>query len=247
MSIETAGDWAGMRQAGRVVRLTLDALEQALQPGVTTAELDAIAAAFIRTQGARSAPASAYAFPGTVLISVNDEIVHGVPGRRRIARGDLVSIDVTLEVGGYIADAARTIAVDGADAEAHRLVACAQAAFDAGLRAARVGNRVNAIGRAVSREVRAHGFRVVRGLCGHGVGRAIHEPPDVPNNYDPRQRDVITEGLVIAIEPMISAGSAGARTAADGWTILTCDGGRAAHYEHTVAVTADGPILLTAA
>ena len=246
MSIGGEADWAGMREAGRVVRLTLDALAAAVRPGVTTGALDRMAAGIVRAHGARSAPADTYGFPGTVLISVNDEVVHGVPGGRRIARGDVVSLDVTLEKDGYIADAAQTIAVEGADDEAHRLVACAEAAFAEGLAAARVGRRVSEIGRAVSRVVRAHGFTVMRGLCGHGVGRAIHEAPEVPNEYDRWQRDVLTEGLVIAIEPMVSAGSSSARTGADGWTISTRDGSRAAHYEHTVVVTSGGPVLLTA-
>lgn len=245
MSIGDSADWAGMRETGRVVRLTLDELARETRPGVTTGALDRIAAALIARHGARSAPADTYGFPGTVLISVNDEIVHGVPGSRRIARGDVVSLDVTLEKDGYIADAARTIAVEGADDAGRRLVACAEAAFAEGLAAARVGRRVSEIGRAISRRVQADGFSVVRGLCGHGVGRAIHEEPQVPNEYDPWQRDVLTDGLVIAIEPMISAGARAARTDADGWTIRTRDGSRAAHYEHTVAVTADGPVVLT--
>lgn len=245
MSIGSEADWAGLRRVGEVVRLTLDALAAEVRPGVTTGALDRMAAAIVRAHGARSAPADTYGFPGTVLISISDEVVHGVPGGRRIARGDVVSIDVTLEKDGYIADAARTIAVDGADDEARRLVACAEAAFADGLAAARVGRRVNEIGRAVSRAVRARGFKVMRGLCGHGVGRAIHEAPEVPNEYDPWQRDVLTEGLVIAIEPMVSAGSSSARTDADGWTIRTRDGSRAAHYEHTVVVTRDGPVVLT--
>jgi methionyl aminopeptidase len=245
MSIGGEADWAGMRRAGAIVRLTLDALARELRPGVTTGALDRLAAGIVQEHGARSAPADTYGFPGTVLISVNDEVVHGVPGGRRIARGDVVSIDVTLEKDGYIADAARTIAVEGADDEARRLVACAEEAFAEGLAVARVGNRVNEIGRAVSRAVRARGFTVVRGLCGHGVGRAIHEEPQVPNEYDRRQRDVLTEGLVIAIEPMVSAGSGAPRTGADGWTIRTRDGSRAAHYEHTVVVTSQGPVVLT--
>src|SRR5687768_11264892 len=153
MSIDSEADWTGMRGAGLAVKLTLDALAREVRPGITTGELDRIAADTLRILGARSAPADTYGFPGTVLISVNDEIVHGVPGGRRIARGDIVSLDVTLEKDGYIADAARTLAVEGADDEACRLIACAEAAFAEGLAAARVGHRVNEIGRAVSRAV----------------------------------------------------------------------------------------------
>ena len=200
----------------------------------------------VRRHGARSAPALVYGFPGTVLISINEEIVHGIPGRRRIAPGDLVKIDVTLEKDGYIADAARTVVAGMAAPEAQRLADAAQAAFEAGLAITRVGTRVNEIGRAVSRETRRRGFAVVRGLT-HGVGRTIHEEPSVPNDYDPFQRDVLTEGLVLTIEPMIAAGSATPVQSDDGWTIRTSDGSLSAHYEHTLVVTRDGPVLLTAA
>lgn len=247
MSITSAADWAGLRAAGRVTRLALDALEQALRPGITTAELDAVAAGVFAAHGARSAPALVYGFPGTVLLSVNDEIVHGVPGPRRLRRGDLVKLDVTVEKDGYVADAARTVVVGPANGVARQLIACAERALAAGLAAARAGVRVNEIGRAVQREVAAHGFAVVKGLSGHGVGRTIHEWPDVANEYDARQTDVLTEGLVIAIEPMISAGSPAIVTAADGWTIRTRDRSLAAHREETLVITRGAPVLLTAA
>jgi methionyl aminopeptidase len=186
-----------------------------------------------------------YGFPGTVLISVNDEIVHGIPGKRRLADGDVVSLDVTLEKHGYVADAARTVIVGAGSAEARRLVRCAEEAFQAGLAMARAGNRVNQIGRAVEREVRRHGFTVVEGLSGHGVGRTIHEEPDVPNWYDASQPDVLTEGLVLTIEPMISAGTAKVVKSNDGWTLRTKDGSLASHYEHTLVITNGEPIVLT--
>lgn len=236
-----------MREVGRVTRLVLDVLEQHVRAGITTGELDRIAAGLLRRHGARSAPALVYGFPGTVLISVNDEIVHGVPGHRTLENGDLVKLDVTLEKDGYVADAARTLAVGAAAPLAERLAASARMAFEAALAVARVGGRVNAIGRAVSRQVRRDGFHVVRGLAGHGVGRTIHEEPNVPNDYDPWQRDILTEGLVLTIEPMISAGSAEHVQDADGWTLRTSDGSLAAHHEHTLVITRDGPVLLTAA
>jgi methionyl aminopeptidase len=180
-----------------------------------------------------------------VLISVNDEIVHGIPGARRIHAGDIVKIDVTVEKDGYVADAARSVVAAPAGAAAHRLVACATAAFHAALAVARAGVRVNEIGRAVEREVRRRGFSVVEGLTGHGVGRAIHEAPSVPNQYDPLQRDVLTEGLVITIEPMISAGSPQPVQDEDGWTIRTRDGSLSAHHEHTLVITRGSPIVLT--
>ncbi len=246
MSIESARDWVGLREVGRVTRLTLDALERHVRIGVTTAELDAIAAAVLAEHRARSAPALMYGFPGTVLISVNDEVVHGIPGDRRLQPGDLVKLDVTVEKDGYVADAARTVIVGAGSAGAEQLRACAASALRAALRVARAGTLVNQIGRAVTREVRRHGFSVVHGLTGHGIGRAIHEQPEVPNEYDPQQRDVLTEGLVLTIEPLISAGSPHVRQDADGWTIRTRDGSLAAHTEHTIVITRAAPLVLAA-
>ncbi len=246
MSIESAADLKGLRAVGKVVHLTLEALEAQVRPGISTAELDAIAATVLARHGARSAPALVYGFPGTVLISVNDVVVHGVPGPRRLEDGDLVKLDVTVEKNGYVADAARSVIVGSGSDAARRLVACVSAAFEAALAVARVGNRVNVIGKAVQHEVRRRGFSVVRGLTGHGVGRTIHEAPSVPNEYDPWQRDVLTEGLVLTIEPMISAGTAQAMQDQNGWTICTRDGSLAAHHEHTLVITRGGPMILTA-
>jgi methionyl aminopeptidase len=245
MSIESIADWEGLRHAADVARLTLDALAQRLRPGVTTGELDRKAAELFAAHGARSAPALVYGFPGTVLISINDEIVHGIPGSRRIRAGDIVKIDVTVEKNGYVADAARSVVIEPGSNTAHRLVACATMAFEAALSVARAGVRVNEIGRAVDREVRRWGFSVVAGLTGHGVGRTIHEEPSVPNHYDPFQKDVLTDGLVITIEPMVSAGSGRAVHDADGWTLRTRDGSLSAHHEHTLVITRRAPIVLT--
>ena len=247
MSIHSDADWKGLRRAALIARQTLDLLADRARAGVTTGELDRLAAAVFARHGARSAPALEYGFPRTVLISVNDEVVHGIPGSRRIAAGDLVSLDVTVELDGYVADAARSVVVAPASPEAQRLVACAEAALAAGLGVARAGVKVNEIGRAVQDEVRRQGFTVIRGLTGHGVGRAIHEAPSVPNEYDPRQRDVLTEGLVLTIEPMISVGSAFVTQDRDGWTLRTGDGSLAAHVEHTLVITQGAPVVLTAA
>jgi methionyl aminopeptidase len=198
-------------------------------------------------RGARSAPRLTYGIPCTALISVNEEVVHGIPGTRRIAAGDLVKLDVTAEKDGYIADAARTIIAGEGSELARRLRAGAMAAFEAGLAVVRAGVKVNQIGRAVEREVRRHGFTVIHGLAGHGVGRAIHEAPTVANHYDPWQRDVLSDGLVITIEPMISAGSAAVVQGRDGWTLRTKDRSLAAHHEHTLVVTTGAPVILTAA
>lgn len=247
MSIESMADWEGLRQVATIARVTLDVLAQQTRPGVTTGELDAAAAQVFAAHGARSAPAVVYGFPGTVLISLNDEIVHGIPGARAIRAGDIVKIDVTVERDGYVADAARSVVVEPAGATAHRLVACATAAFQAALAVARAGVRVNEIGRAVERVVRRRGFAVVEGLAGHGVGRTIHEEPSVPNRYHPWQTDVLTEGLVLTVEPMISAGSAHVVQDADGWTLRTSDGSLSAHHEHTLVITRGTPIVLTGA
>jgi methionyl aminopeptidase len=247
MSITSEVEWNGLRAAGEVVRLTLDALERAAQPGVTTGELDRLAARIFSEHGARSAPALVYRFPGTVLISVNDEVVHGIPGSRRLRRGDVVKLDVTVERDGYMADAARTVVLPGAAARAYALRDCAEAAFLKGLEVAQPGRLVREVSRAIEREVRRCGFAVVPDLSGHGIGRTIHEPPTVPNVYTAAQKDVLTDGLVVAIEPIICDGSGRVVTARDGWTIRTRDGSAAAHYENTVVITAAGPQLLTAA
>jgi len=242
MSIESHADWEGLRAAARVARLTLDTLAKQVRPGVTTGELDETAAHLFAAHGARSAPAFTYGFPRTILISVNDEIVHGIPGARRITTGDIVKLDVTVEKDGYIADAAQSVIVIPASAIAHDLATCARAA----LTVARAGVKVNEIGRAVEREVRRRGFSVIKGLSGHGVGRTIHEEPTVPNYYDPFQTDVLTEGLVLTIEPMVSAGSSRFIQASDGWTLRTRDGSLSAHHEHTLVISRGAPIVLTA-
>jgi methionyl aminopeptidase len=247
MSIQSDADRKGLRAAGRVVRLALDAMAEAVHPGVTTGELDAVAAAVFAAHGARSAPALVYGFPRTALISVNDEVVHGIPGSRRIESGDVVKLDVTVELDGYMADAARTVVVGDAAPEARRLADCAERAFTAALDVATAGRKVREIGRVIERTVRAEGFTVIRALAGHGIGRTIHEPPSVPNHFDPWQQDVLTEGLVLTIEPIICAGRDGVTEDDDGWTVRTRDGSLAAHHEHTLIVTTGRPEILTGA
>ena len=247
MSIKSDADRRGLQAAGLVVHKTLEALAAAVRPGVTTAHLDAVAARIFDAHGARSAPALVYGFPGTVLISVNDEVVHGIPGLRRIERGDVVKLDVTVERDGYMADAARTVVVEGGSPVARRLTRCAERAFEAALDVATAGRKVREIGRAVERVVRAEGFTVIRSLTGHGIGRTIHEPPSVPNHFDPWQQDELTDGLVLTIEPIICAGRDAVVHDDDGWTIRTRDGSLAAHHEHTMVITRGRPQILTAA
>ena len=245
MSIETQDDLDGITRAGRAVARALKAMVTAVEAGVTTQDLDEIGASELHQQGARSAPRKYYGCPSHNLISVNDEIVHGLPGHRTLQAGDVVKLDVTAELDGYIADAATTIVLPGGTANSERLRACAVAAFDAGCAAASAGRRVSEIGRAVERHVASHGFSVLRELTGHGVGRRIHEEPTVANYYDPFQRDVLTEGLVLTIEPLISERRTGIIQDEDGWTLRTRSGCLAAHYEHTLIITRGAPLIVT--
>ena len=237
---------AGLTLVGQVVAECLRELSAAVAPGVTTAQLDELARGIMNRYGARSAPQIVYDFPGLTCISLNDEAVHGIPGPRVIQKGDLVKVDVTLELDGYMADAAVTVAVPPVHPTAERLRDCARLAFEKALPYIKAGNRVYEIGKAVEKEVRRHGFSVLRPLCGHGAGRPIHEEPTVPNFYDRRYNQVLKEGMVITVEPIISVGRTDLTNDDDGWTIRTADGSLSAHYEHTLVVTKGHPVLLTA-
>lgn len=247
MSIRSQAEFEKLRAIGRIVRRALDAAAAAARPGITTGELDEIGARVLFENGAESGPPKVYNFPGALCISVNEEAIHGIPGGRVIQAGDLLKLDLVAEKDGFYADAAVTIAVGEVSATAKALTHCAQRAFCEGARLARAGNRVYDIGRAVERETLRSNFEVMRELCGHGVGRTIHESPSIPNYHDPRFKSHLTEGLVITIEPIISAGSGKGVLQRDGWTIRTSDGSLSAHYEHTVVVTKGDAILLTAA
>lgn len=246
MTIRNDAERDGMAAVGRVVAETLRVMRAAVRPGVSTAELDEVGGRYLRSQGAESAPHAIYDFPGFTCISVNDEVVHGIPGPRRLADGNLVKLDVTARLDGYIADAAVTVPV-GEVAPQHRaLCDAAHAAFVKAMPLVRPGQRVADVGRAIDAEVRGRGFAVVREVAGHGVGRTIHEPPDVLNYFNPHQRDRFEDGQVVAIEPIITLSQTRLVEDADGWTLRTKNGVFAAHYEHTVLVTADGATLLTA-
>jgi methionyl aminopeptidase len=247
MSIKSRYEFEKLRAIGGIVRKALDAMAAAVRPGVATAELDRIGAEVLARHGAESAPPKVYGFPAAVRISVNDEAIHGIPGRRVIRAGDVVKLDLVAEKDGFYADAAVSVTAGEATETAQRLVRCAESAFHRGAEAARAGNRVHDIGRAVERETRGCGFSVLRELCGHGVGRGIHEPPSVPNYHDPRFRARLTEGLVITIEPIVAAGEGRAELQPDGWTMRTADRSLSAHFEHTVVITRAAPILLTGA
>jgi methionyl aminopeptidase len=246
MSIESPDELLALKNVGHICHLALQAMRESVRSGITTAELAAIGAKIMHDNRARSAPALVYGFPAEILVSVNDEAVHGIPGNRRIQPGDLVKLDVTFEKDGYMADAAITVPVEPAADESLRLARCAERAFHRAMRVARAGNRVSEIGRQVEREVNRSGFSVIRELGGHGIGRTIHEPPSVPN-YDDHSHAKLTPGLVITVEPIITAGAGRTKTASDGWTERTTDGALSAHFEHTLVITEDAPILLTAA
>jgi methionyl aminopeptidase len=247
VSIDDVRDLEGLQASGRVVRMILEELRARTVPGVTTAELDAHAAQRLRDHGALSAPQLVYDFPGASCISVNDVVVHGVPGDQVIEAGDVVTLDLSLSKDDYFADAAITVAVPPVSPRTARLLVTTRQAFDRATAVIRAGARLSEIGRVVSREARRGGFRVIPELCGHGLGRSIHEDPEVPNFYDPTDRRILTEGLVIAVEPILSAGSGKIVEDADGWTIRTRDGAMSAHHEHTLVVTRGRPLLITAA
>lgn len=247
MSIESYEQLVALKEAGRICHLALRAMKECVRASVTTQEIADVGARVMRENGARSAPAMVYGFPGEVCISVNDEAVHGIPGEREIQAGDLVKLDVTFEKNGYMADAAITVPVEPAAEEALRFVRCAERAFQRAMRVAKAQNRVNEIGRAIEREVERSGFSVIRALGGHGIGNTIHEAPSVPNYDDLSARSRLTPGLVITVEPIIAMGAGRSFTAADGWTERTVDGSLAAHFEHTIVITEKAPILLTAA
>jgi methionyl aminopeptidase len=246
MSVDTPEELEGLRRAGALAAAVLDEVRKAVAPGVTTAELDDLAAERMDATGARSAPIVTYGFPGAMCISVGNEVVHGIPGPRQLVDGDLVKLDVSLELDGYFADTATTVAVGEARPADARLVATTRAALQRGMLAAVAGATVRDVGATVERIAEARGFSVLRDLVGHGIGRELHEPPTVPNFADPNHGDRLHEGLVVTIEPMLASTRSILGTG-DGWTVVTADGSHAAHEEHTIVVTKGEPIVLTAA
>jgi methionyl aminopeptidase len=221
MSIRTRRDFEMLRAIGRIVREALDRTAAAVRPGIATGDLDRIGAGVLADRGAESAPPKVYGFPGALCISVNDEAIHGIPGDRVVQAGDLVKLDLVAEKDGYFADAAVTVTAGETSPIALALTRCAESAFHRATRAARAGNRVYDIGRAVEQETHRCGFRVLRSLCGHGVGRATHEAPTVPNYYDSRCRERLHEGLVITIEPIIAVSSRQGELQPHRWTVRT--------------------------
>ena len=232
-------------EAGALVAETIAYVGERLEPGITTAELDRIADQFIRSRGGIPTSMGYKGYPAAICISPNAVVVHGIPGPHRVEEGDVITIDVGVTLGSYIADSAYTFAVGRVDAETQRLLDVGQEALGAGIAQAQFGNRIGDISHAVQEIVEGAGFSVVRSLVGHGVGRHYHEDPHVPNFGLPGRGPRLSEGMTIAIEPMITAGAPEVYLHADGWTIITEDGSTAAHFEHTVAITGEGPRILT--
>jgi methionyl aminopeptidase len=247
MTIQSNDELAGMQRVGHLVARTLEQMRALVRPGITTAAIDDAAARFARAEGAQSAPQLTYDFPGFTCISVNDEIVHGIPGRRVLGAGDVVKLDVTLALRGFMADSAVTVLVPPVTPEARQLQRAARIAFGKGVDAARPGATLRDLGSAVESAARKCGASVVRELCGHGIGRALHEPPEVPNWGDPSATTVLREGMVFALEPMLTAAPTRVVEARDGWTLRTQSRAIAVHHEHTLVIRRGAPLLLTAA
>lgn len=235
-----------MREAGRIVALALRAVREAVAPGVTTKDLDEVAREVITSHGAIPSFKGYHGYPGNICASVNEEVVHGIPGSRKLQEGDIVSVDCGATYNGFVGDSAVTIPVGKIDPVSEQLLRVTEESLYKGIAAAIVGNRLSDISHAVQVHVEAAGFSVVRDYVGHGIGRNMHEDPQIPNFGPPGHGPLLKPGMVLAIEPMVNVGTYKVRTLKDGWTVLTADGKRSAHFEHTIAITPDGPKLLTA-
>lgn len=242
---KTSAEIDKMAAAGEILVKTLDLVAGRIRPGVTTAELDETAERFIRSQGAIPVFKGYRGFPGSICASPNDMVVHGIPGPYKLQKGDVISVDVGVQLDGWVADAARTFPVGEITTEAQHLLDATEASLFEAIEQVQVGNRIGDISNAVQTKVEAEGLSVVNGLVGHGVGREMHEPPEVPNKGPAGKGPTLEEGMVIAIEPMVSIGSPNILVADDDWSVHTTDGSLAAHFEFTVAVTAEGPRVLT--
>jgi len=247
IELKSASEVERMAAAGRIIRDLFSELESRVGAGTTTLELDGFAEEFIRShEGAIPLFKGQYGFPGSLCTSINEEVVHGIPSAARpLVEGDIVSIDVGVRLDGWCADSARTFGVGKIGAEAELLMDVTRRALDAAMVAAVPGNHVGDIGAAVEQAARGSGYHVIRDLVGHGIGRELHEDPQIPNRGKPGEGPLLREGMVVAIEPMIATGTWRIRTMEDGWTMSTADGSLSAHFEHTVAITARGPLILT--
>jgi len=243
----SAAELEQMRDAGRLVGEVLTELASRIAPGVTTADLDAMAEERIAKAGATPAFKGYHGYPATICASINEEVIHGIPsGRRVLNEGDILSIDVGVSLNGYFGDSAITVPVGQVSEQAAALLRATEESLYKAIERVRPGGRISDIGHAVQKHVEAHGFSVVREFVGHGIGQRMHEEPQVPNYGEPGRGPRLAEGMVLAIEPMVNAGKPAVKVLADGWTAVTKDSSLSAHFEHTVAVTADGPWILTA-
>ncbi|MGI8688219.1 MAG: type I methionyl aminopeptidase [Thermomicrobiales bacterium] len=245
MTLKSAQEIAKMRVAGRVVAEALEAMRAFIRPGVTTAQVDAVGEAVIRKAGATPSFKGLYNFPASVCVAVNDEVVHGIPGKRTLRNGDIIKIDTGAFLNGWHGDATLTVPVGEIDEESQRLVATTYDALFAGIEQCRSGKRIGDIGHAIQQYGESHGYGIVRQYVGHAIGRHIHEEPQVPNYGDPGVGTLLRKGMVLTIEPMLTVGTYETHTLPDKWTVVTNDGKRAAQFEHTVAITDGDPEILT--
>ena len=246
MIAKTEEDFQGLKEAGKIMGTIRDEMVRKTQPGITTKELDDFAGELFEQYGAISGPKGEYDFPGFTCISVNDEVAHGIPGKRVIQEGDLVNIDVSGSKNGYFADTGISFVVGEGDPMLTKLCEVAKKAFDAGLTKFKVGGKKNTIGKMVYQTARQNGFTVIMNLTGHGVGRALHEAPDhILNYYDAWDKELLKEGMVIAFEPFVSSGAQEVYQENDGWTYSTEEKSFVAQIEHTIIVTKDGPMIIT--
>jgi methionyl aminopeptidase len=245
IQLKTPEEIERMAAAGRILARCHEILRSKARPGVTTADLDAAAERFIRSQGAEPAFKGYRGFPGSICASPNSMVVHGIPGRYELQRGDILSIDIGVVLDGWVADAAITHPIGPVTPVAQRLLATTRAALFDAVEQARVGNRLGDVSHAIQQRVEGDGFAVIRSLVGHGIGRDMHEDPQIPNFGEPGTGPELEEGMVLAIEPMVNVGTHHVRMGADNWAVYSQDGSLACHFEHTVAITADGPRILT--
>jgi methionyl aminopeptidase len=234
-----------LKRSNAIVAEVFERLKGMIAPGITTRELDQVAEEYIFLKGARPAFKGYRGFPATLCISINEEVVHGIPSQRRLKEGDIVSLDVGANFVGYFGDAAITLPVGEVDPKAERLLEVTEKALYIGIEKAKVGNRLFDISYAIQSWVESHGFSVVRDFVGHGIGRDLHEEPQIPNFGVPHQGPRLEKGMVFALEPMVNEGTSAVRVLSDGWTVVTIDGKRSAHFEHTIAITEDGAEILS--
>ncbi len=243
--IKSAREIEQLKRSNAIVAEVFGKLKEMIAPGVTTRELDQAAEDYIRSKGARPAFKGYRGFPASLCTSINEEVVHGIPGQRRLKEGDIIGLDVGVNYLGYFGDAAISLPIGEVDPETKRLLEVTEKALYIGIEEAKVGNRLFDISYAIQKWVESHGFSVVRDFVGHGIGRDLHEDPQVPNFGVPHQGPRLEEGMVFSLEPMVNAGTYEVRVLSDGWTVVTADGKRSAHFEHTIAITENGTEILS--